>query len=143
MARFKHLISISAAFLLHYNLGGCAELSLLDHPNDSIDKDKMLMKVSKSDRRRPELETSHVMMIDAGSSGTRLHIFEYSRRLFTVLPPPLSYPLDENSHWTSRVAPGIDVFAAENDDDLVPALSVYLSPFITWTKTILKDEESR
>jgi len=83
------------------------------------------------------------MMIDAGSTGTRLHIYEFEKRHFTTLPPPLSYPFAEESHWTSRVAPGISVFAdVEEDDELEEKMRDYFRPFFAFTTTILGEKEA-
>jgi len=49
----------------------------------------------------PQDKTSHIMMIDAGSGGSRLHIYEYDRRIFSTLPPPLS-DVGTDSKWTKR-----------------------------------------
>lgn len=47
------------------------------------------------------------LLIDAGSSGSRLAIFSWDARVFSVLPPSLSVPIERVS-ISSRTAPGID-----------------------------------
>lgn len=46
------------------------------------------------------------MVIDAGSGGSRLHVFTWRPRIFDTVPPPLSYP-EANEQWTARIDPGI------------------------------------
>lgn len=62
------------------------------------------------------------MLIDAGSTGSRLHLYQWSRREFEHLPPPLSLPVT-SERWTSRLKPGISHFADDPEaaaDALVP-----------------------
>lgn len=54
------------------------------------------------------------MVIDAGSGGSRLHVFTWEPRIFNSVPPPLSYP-QPNEKWTVRVDPGIHNFAEDMD----------------------------
>ena len=65
------------------------------------------------------------MMIDAGSSGSRMHVYEFHSRVLrgkkeiteAVSGRKLSYP-DTNSRWTERLRPGIATFASLPDDQL-------------------------
>lgn len=47
--------------------------------------------------------TQHGLIIDAGSTGSRMHVYEWDARRFRTVPPPLSYPLTSN-RWTDRLA---------------------------------------
>lgn len=47
--------------------------------------------------------TQHGMIIDAGSTGSRMHVYEWNSRRFRTVPPPFSYPLTSN-RWTDRLA---------------------------------------
>lgn len=64
------------------------------------------------------------MMVDAGSGGSRLHIFVWKPRVVHELPPPISYPLNQET-WTQRMAPGIADFA-ENLDGVADYLKVLI-----------------
>lgn len=136
------------------NLNKCFTASIDTHPNDLITPTTPapralhsstpttpILSASKSAPSiLPDQTTSHVMMIDAGSTGTRLHIYEFSKRSFSTLPPPLSYPFAEESKWTSRVAPGISSYNNLPPDQLDGALRSYLQPFIDFTKNILRQK---
>ena len=39
------------------------------------------------------------MVIDAGSGGSRLHIFKWQPRIFTTIPPGISVPTSDEK-WT-------------------------------------------
>jgi Golgi nucleoside diphosphatase len=93
--------------------------------------------------------TVHGMMIDAGSTGSRLHLYEWEPRVLktdadvqaAVSGRKLTYPGTE-SRWTDRLKPGLASFATLPDNELVPALSEYLSPLIEFAKAILHQKES-
>ena len=59
---------------------------------------------------KPQDATSHVMMIDAGSGGSRLHVYEYDRRIFSTLPPPIT-DVNTDNKWTKRLKPGLSAFS--------------------------------
>lgn len=53
-------------------------------------------------------DTQHALLIDAGSSGSRLHLFSWPARNFDTLPPPLSVPIESELACFGSVTPGID-----------------------------------
>jgi hypothetical protein len=73
------------------------------------------------------------MMIDAGSGGSRLHVYSWKPRQFKTIPIPLSYP-EGNEQWTSRMSPGIATFA-----DSLSLVSGHLAPLIEFAKATLVD----
>lgn len=95
-------------------------------------------------------QTQHGMMIDAGSSGSRLHLYEFDPRVLSdkqavadaVSGRKLSFP-NSNSRWTDRLRPGIASFATLPDDQLDHAIAEYLSPLLDFAKTILQDKQER
>ncbi len=56
--------------------------------------------------------TTFGILIDAGSTGSRVHIYQWEKRDFNSLPPPLSLPLT-SERWTERIKPGL----SDYDDD--------------------------
>ena len=56
--------------------------------------------------------TTFGILIDAGSTGSRVHIYQWEKRNFDTLPPPLSLPLT-SERWTERIKPGLSDY---NDD---------------------------
>ncbi|CAN0466655.1 unnamed protein product, partial [Laminaria digitata] len=52
-----------------------------------------------------------MQIIDAGSSGSRMHVYEWEPREFKVVPPPISIPGSTNQ-WTHRMEPGISSFSS-------------------------------
>lgn len=57
-------------------------------------------------------------IIDAGSSGSRMHVYEWEPRMFKTLPPPISIPGSTNQ-WTQRMEPGISSYSSHPE---VPGL---------------------
>lgn len=90
----------------------------------------------------------HGMMIDAGSTGSRLHIYEWEPRVLSshheiqnaVEGKKLSFP-EADSRWTDRLRPGIASFASLPDDELVPAIADYLQPLLDFAKAVLREKE--
>lgn len=93
-------------------------------------------------------DTTHGMVIDAGSSGSRLHIYEWEPRVLrdakdvqeTVSGRKISFPGTE-SRWTERLKPGISTFfTVESDEELEEAIVDYLEPLMNFAKTILHEK---
>jgi len=106
--------------------------------------------------------TSHALIIDAGSTGSRLHVFEYEPRIVSsqnvvelqsaLDGSKLSLP-QSHSHWTERLSPGLSEFSSllgltGNDDEydtivtseeaLDRALAEYLQPLLAFAQTLLE-----
>jgi len=88
--------------------------------------------------------STHGFLIDAGSTGSRLHLYELEPRVLrsmkevelVVAGEKLSYPGTE-SRWTDRLSPGISTFATiEDDAQLLEAVAEYLSPLIEFAKSV-------
>ncbi|KAL9186109.1 hypothetical protein ACHAXT_005347 [Thalassiosira profunda] len=92
--------------------------------------------------------TVHGLMIDAGSTGSRMHVYEFEPRVLAtkwdvaeaVSGKKLSHPSTE-SRWTERLRPGISDFAhIESDEKLEAALAKYLEPLISFAKSVLHEK---
>ncbi len=90
------------------------------------------------------------MMIDAGSTGSRMHVYEYEPR---VLQMPddgslaasgrkLTYP-STNSLLTERLSPGLNTLSSIVDDaKLTAAVASYLTPLLDFAKEMLVKKQS-
>jgi Golgi nucleoside diphosphatase len=94
-------------------------------------------------------DTTHGMMIDAGSQGTRLHIYEWDKRflldeddlLRVSHGKKLSFPTS-TSRWTDKYTPGLDVFGYHtNPVKLEKAVGEYLGALLEFAKEVLKEKE--
>lgn len=94
--------------------------------------------------------TVHALVIDAGSTGSRMHVYEYEPRIlttpedvsFAASGKKLTYP-STNSLWTERLSPGINTLASiENDTELTAAVASYLTPLLDYAKGILIEKQS-
>jgi GDA1/CD39 (nucleoside phosphatase) family len=94
--------------------------------------------------------TQHGMMIDAGSQGTRIHIYEFEARILStkretedaVSGRKLSIPTTD-TRWTNRLRPGLDTFAfIEDDAQMIQMISQYLSPLLEFAKRVLVGKKS-
>jgi Golgi nucleoside diphosphatase len=77
----------------------------------------------------------HGVMIDAGSGGSRAHVFEWEPRIFSELPPPISFP-KSHSKWTGRYSPGIATYFDKPDK-----VAEHLRPMLDFAKEVLKDKQ--
>ena len=117
------------------------------------DEKHHLKKLKKQQKRIEEVyanpgisaKTVHGLMIDAGSTGSRMHIFEWEPRVLrstediqqAVSGEKLSFPGTE-SRWTDRLRPGLGSFATIQDDtELKQAIQDYLHPLIEFAKAVL------
>jgi hypothetical protein len=75
------------------------------------------------------------LVIDAGSGGSRLHVFTWQPRIFRRVPPPLSYP-DANEKWTARIDPGVHNFVSDPTK-----IYDHLAPLIDFAKIALVGNE--
>lgn len=90
-------------------------------------------------------QTAHGLMIDAGSTGSRLHIFEWEPRVLrnnddiqaAVSGEKLTFPGTE-SRWTDRLRPGISTFSSiQDDEEMKEAIAEYLQPLLDFAKAVL------
>jgi hypothetical protein len=97
----------------------------------------------------PDGDTMHGLMIDAGSQGTRIHIYEFERRLLhtrTDLTEALNgYKISfstTSTRWTHRHKPGLDTLASYQDDEAMQAaLIAYLGPVVEFSKSALEGKK--
>lgn len=115
-------------------------------------QDKHRLKDLKALYRDPGVakETVHGLMIDAGSTGSRLHIFEWEPRILrfsdiatAVSGNKLSFP-DSHSRWTDRLRPGLSSFGDIYDTvELETSIATYLDPLMDFAKTVLHEKEDQ
>lgn len=93
-------------------------------------------------------DTTHGMVVDAGSSGSRLHLYEWEPRVLrsakdveaAVSGRKLSFPGTE-TRWTERLSPGISTFyTIESQEELENTIAEYLEPLISFAKSILHEK---
>lgn len=114
--------------------GSTAHRLLKGHPTDS------------SDLHKVKEDTEHGMMIDAGSQGTRIHVYEFPARVLThrnhvkhvVQGRKLTFP-STDSRWTDRLKPGLDAFAfIEDEGSRREQVRAYLQPLIGFAEEVLE-----
>jgi Golgi nucleoside diphosphatase len=92
--------------------------------------------------------TVHGLMIDAGSTGSRMHVYEWEPRILeneediqlAVSGQKLSFPGTE-TRWTERLRPGLASFGKLPDGELELAVADYLKPLLDFAKTVLHAKE--
>jgi Golgi nucleoside diphosphatase len=94
-------------------------------------------------------DTVHGILIDAGSTGSRLHIYEWIPRVLdqaqvtqAAAGNMLSFPGSDN-RWTDRLRPGLADFAALPDEELAPALASYFEPLLDFARTVLQSKRDQ
>ncbi|KAG7356578.1 GDA1/CD39 nucleoside phosphatase family protein [Nitzschia inconspicua] len=94
-------------------------------------------------------DTVHGFMIDAGSTGSRIHLFEWEPRVLhshrdvqdALSGHKLSFP-NSQSRWSDRLRPGIASFASiKDDDELQKAVADYLAPLLEFAKMVLREKK--
>ncbi|MBI5234037.1 MAG: hypothetical protein HY880_06765 [Deltaproteobacteria bacterium] len=81
----------------------------------------------------------YAVMIDAGSSGSRVHIFEWTPGRDNALPKVKTIKPGPNECEKSSVNPGIAQKAPESAEDA----GNYLRPLIACAEGVIKDEKAR
>ena len=93
--------------------------------------------------------TQHALMIDAGSQGTRIHVYEFESRILShheeiveaVKGRKLSYPTTD-TRWTNRKEPGLDVFGFVLDEvEMRNQLEFYLNPLLEFAQEVLANKK--
>lgn len=94
-------------------------------------------------------DTVHGFMIDAGSTGSRIHLYEWEPRVLyshrdvqdAVSGHKLSFP-NSQSRWSDRLRPGIASFASiKSDEKLQQAVADYLAPLLEFAKMVLREKK--
>lgn len=128
-----------------------------EHKSEEKARNKRKKKERKRKEKMKELysdpgiqqSTEHGMMIDAGSTGSRLHIYEWDARILrdskdvqeAVSGRKLSFPGTE-TRWTERLHPGLSDFAKYEGEELEQRIADYLEPLVNFAKTILHEKEA-
>lgn len=109
------------------------------------------MKESYTQSPGIQSNTVHGFMIDAGSTGSRIHIYEWEPRVLyshrdvqdAVAGKKLSFPSSQ-TRWSDRLRPGIASFATISEDDqLVKAIAEYLAPLLEFAKMVIRAKEGQ
>ena len=96
-------------------------------------------------------DSIHGLMIDAGSTGSRLHVYEWKPRVLSdpadiaaaVAGDYISVPGTE-SRWTDRLRPSLDTFAQiKDDDEMLQAIKDYLQPLLEFAETVLHEKRNK
>ena len=77
------------------------------------------------------------MIIDAGSGGSRMHIYSWKPRIFDVVPPPISFP-EDSELWTDMITPGVN--SLHND---AVQIGNHLAQLIDFAKLKLVNEKDQ
>ncbi len=88
--------------------------------------------------------TTRGLLIDAGSGGSRIHVYEWGPRVFNEVPPPISFPTT-NELYTGRISDGVQLAWRENqtEEDLMEKLESHFAPLIDFARSNLKDMEDQ
>ena len=104
---------------------------------------------TKEERPAIQYDTQHALMIDAGSQGTRIHVYEFEARILSthgelkdiVTGRRLSFPTTD-TRWTTRKQPGLDVFAFVVDDqEMRDQVKFYLTPLLNFARDVLAQKK--
>ena len=77
------------------------------------------------------------LVIDAGSGGSRIHVYNWQPRIFKTIPPDMSYPTTDEK-WSAKIAPGV----AELSGNAV-GLQAHLASIIDFAvRTMVGEEDS-
>jgi hypothetical protein len=93
-----------------------------------------------TDRVTPQ--TTRGLLIDAGSGGSRMHVYEWAPRVFNKVPPPISFPTT-NEKYTGRISNGIQECWKRgiSQEELTDNLKAHLAPLIDFAKQALEGME--
>lgn len=85
--------------------------------------------------------TSRGMLIDAGSGGSRMHIYKWEPRIFESVPPPISYP-DTDEKYAGKMDVGLGTISLLPRAARGKAVADHLAPLIDFAKQMLSGEEA-
>ena len=135
-----------ADYWKQYQAKVAAQKKELEHA--SKERETRIHELYQSTKIVKHRETTHGMIIDAGSTGSRLHIYEWDPRVLSneediqdaVSGSKLSFP-GTKSRWSERLQPGLSTFADKSDDELIPAITEYLEPLLDFAKAVLHSKQ--
>jgi Golgi nucleoside diphosphatase len=86
--------------------------------------------------------TTRGLLIDAGSGGSRIHVYEWGPRIFQAVPPPISYPTT-NEKYTGRISNGVQLCWREGqtEADLLANIKEHLAPLVDFARAQLAGME--
>ena len=87
--------------------------------------------------------TTHGLLIDGGSGGSRLHIYTWLPRVFKTVPPAISFPTTNDETSMARVGGGVQECwqAGQTQDELDERVKDHFLPMIDFVREKLASQE--
>lgn len=86
-------------------------------------------------------KTSRGMLVDAGSGGSRMHIYRWEPRIFESVPPPISFPTTDEK-YAGKILVGLGTIALLPKPLRAKAVADHLAPLIDFARQMLSGEEA-
>jgi Golgi nucleoside diphosphatase len=86
---------------------------------------------------------THGLLIDGGSGGSRIHIYQWEPRVFHTVPAPISFPTTNDLTSLARIGGGVQECwqPDQTKEELMEKVAAHINPMLDFARNAMSGQE--